>query len=161
MTVPHRIATRPLIGAAPRRASKGVAIAMSKTAVGAYLKYLRERRKLTQEDIATHLQQAIGTETNIKQVYRWEKGQTTPAADALAAFTAFVGGNPVHVQQLMLNPQATETDGADLARQHYQQQEISAIAQNIPPEQLTEVSRLLARLSELMPGISDLLRERQ
>lgn len=134
---------------------------MSKQAAGAYLKCLRERRKIRQEDVADYLQATIGTETTIKQIYRWEKGQTTPTADALAAFTAFVDGNPSHVQELLLDPRATETDGVELARKHYQQQAFSNVAQTISPEQITEVSNLLARLSELMPGINDLLRERQ
>lgn len=134
---------------------------MSSVAAGAYLKYLRERRKIRQEDVAAHLKATIGTNTTNKQVYRWERGDTTPAADALAAFVAFVGGNPAHVNQLLLDPDASDISGVDLARDDYQQQVVSELAQTVSPEQFAEVSRLLGRLSELMPGINDLLKERE
>lgn len=133
---------------------------MSSVAAGAYLKYMRERRKLRQEDIAAYLKKVIGTDTTNKQIYRWETGETMPAADALAAFTICVDGNPAHVMSLLLDASASGSDGIELARQDYQQHVIADMAQTIPPEQLSEISRLLARLADIMPGINDLLKER-
>jgi len=84
-----------------------------------------------------------------------------PAADALAAFTACVGGNPAHVMSLLLDTNASEETGLEQARLDYQAAAAAEITKNLPPDQLAEVAKLLGRLSELMPGINDLLKDRE
>ncbi len=79
-----------------------MALLKNKQAVGAYLRFLREKKNLRQEDMAAFIQRHTHNNTNIKQIYRWENGETMIPGDGLMAYLDVVDGDPCHVQRLIL-----------------------------------------------------------
>lgn len=90
---------------------------MSKEAVGAYLRTLRESLKLTQVALAEDV------ETNESQIIRLEQGRVDTRGSLLMAVTQVLGGRPDDIQRLILNPQATARDGIALANMRLWQTE--------------------------------------
>jgi transcriptional regulator with XRE-family HTH domain len=82
---------------------------MSMVAAGAYIRRLRNKLGMSQEDIARAL------ETSQKQVSRWENGEHQPLGAKLNALVALVQGNMSDIMALLSNPSATAEDGERLA----------------------------------------------
>lgn len=85
-------------------------VSMSLTAVGAYLKTLRESRGLTLADVAS------SAGTNEAQVIRIEKGGIDTRGSLLLMILKAVRGRPEDLLGLMTSPEATEEDGRRIAR---------------------------------------------
>lgn len=92
-----------------------VADTMSSTmplrAFGAYIRRLRERKGLTQADLAQRLDGAVGLRT----IGRWENGRNEPYNSELLPVLDFLGGSLVRAVLLMASPSATEDDGRQMA----------------------------------------------
>jgi hypothetical protein len=80
------------------------------TAVGAYLRYLREAQGLQAIDVAEN----IGT--NQTQVWRIENWRSDTRSTLLFKFIRAVGGDASDVEILINNPNATHLEGEALAR---------------------------------------------
>lgn len=80
-------------------------------AVGAYLRTLREGRGLKQEDIA------YWTGISGKQVSNWEQGRHVPGSEVMALIIDKLQGDPHEVHMLLLEKEAEEQRGVDLANE--------------------------------------------
>lgn len=117
---------------------------MSVKATMAYLRFERERQHISQADVA----RAAGVES--KQVYRWERGDSEPNALGLAAFIAVVGADPIIVQRLMLDENATAEDGRRAALEPR-----PAVAGDEQGEATTSSKRSDVEVSALLDEIAD------
>ena len=82
---------------------------MSKIAVGAYLRRLRENLDLTQIDLA------LEVHTNESQIIRLEQGRVDTRGSLLMAITRVVQGSADDIFRLSTDQGATAHDGRDLA----------------------------------------------
>lgn len=80
------------------------------TAVGEYLRTLRETSGLTVAEVASR----VGIDSS--QIWRIERGKSDPRASILFRFVSVVHGAPEDVALLINNPRATPEDGERLAR---------------------------------------------
>jgi transcriptional regulator with XRE-family HTH domain len=130
------------------------------TAVGEYLKTLREQRGLSRQDVADNL----GVTT--RAVVDWENGKHAPGSDKMAKLIALLYANPGHIQALMMDTGATAETGRRLARQSVEQPQVSEVPPTddksavLTAKQEEQFQRLLASLdSESLEILQDLLRE--
>jgi transcriptional regulator with XRE-family HTH domain len=79
-------------------------------AVGAYLRYLREARRIPATDIA----EKIGT--NQAQIWRIEHWKSDTRGTLLFKLIKAVGGDVNDIDLLINNPNATQEDGETLAK---------------------------------------------
>jgi len=89
---------------------------MAKEAAGAYLRFLRESRKLGRPSVANRIW------TSENQVKRIEDGEIDSRGSLLLAFCHAVQGNPGDLQYLMSNPKLTREEGKALATEWLQAQ---------------------------------------
>ena len=80
------------------------------TAVGAYLRFLREAQGMQ----ATAIAEKIGT--NQAQVWRIEHWKSDTRSTLLFKFILAVGGDPNDVHVLINNKEATQSDGEVMAK---------------------------------------------
>lgn len=85
--------------------------AMPLKAFGAYIKRLRERKQLSQVDLANQLDGAVGLRT----IGRWENGRNEPYNSELLPVLDYLGGSIVRAVLLMMSTTATEEDGKRMA----------------------------------------------
>lgn len=85
-------------------------VSMANAAVGTYLRTLREARRLTREALAD----MVGT--SVSQLVRIEAGEQDTRGSLLARIIAAVRGSAADVQSLLINPDASESDGQRLAQ---------------------------------------------
>src|SRR5579859_5247350 len=109
---------------------------MGAHAVGAYLRVLREARGMGRVALA----QELGV--NPGQIEQLEKAVHTPRGPFLFAVARAVHGNLEHVDQLMLDTEATVEMGQQLARAWLAQQR----EQETQPELWQQAQELLAQL---------------
>lgn len=119
-------------------------------AAGMYLRTLRDWEKLTQKDVA----QKLGVST--KQVERWEKGDSDPSSTALAAFIELVHGSAEQVKRLILDKNATEEDGRELARRWLSRPNRDYIASRMAEIPENERGGMLAILEDMQGRIEEL-----
>lgn len=108
-------------------------------AVGMYLRTLREGQHLSRAAIAT----LVGTHES--QIVRIEAGDQDTRGSQLMKIVAAVKGSLDHVMQLMLDDQADEHAGRDLAERVLSQGEVSTIwaAANTDPKRAALVRRII------------------
>lgn len=105
------------------------------TAVGAYLKTLREHQGLSQNSVGEKLK------LSGKQVYNWEKGASVPSGDAMVRLIAILGGSIQHLSQLF-DEKATVEDGVLLAKRWLSEAEFEDL-EKIPDERVSEALAIL------------------
>lgn len=103
---------------------------MGKLAVGAYLRTLREAKKLGREPLALQLKTS---ESLIESI---EKGQTDTRGSLLLLMVYVLQGSPEQLTALMVNDRATADDGRHLAEEWLIQ------SKPAPPSHRTEVDEL-------------------
>jgi transcriptional regulator with XRE-family HTH domain len=79
-------------------------------AVGAYLRALREATGKTVAEIAD----SVGIDPS--QIWRIERGKSDPKSSTMFKFVYLVGGDVYDLALLINNPDATRSDGENLAR---------------------------------------------
>jgi transcriptional regulator with XRE-family HTH domain len=85
-------------------------------AVGAYIRTLREARKMSRAELAAK------TQTSGSQLVRIENGEQDTRSTLLAAIVNHLGGDFYDVGQLLLHEDATAEEGRQLAIEHLQEQ---------------------------------------
>jgi transcriptional regulator with XRE-family HTH domain len=113
---------------------------MTMTAVGAYLKTLRQERGLTQKDVATYV------DVSIKMIGEWEKGINEPKIGFMARLLEILQGTPEDIQQLITSAQQSE-DGIELAKQTMQRRRLS-------DEELALFERLPEHRRQLLASVA-------
>lgn len=113
---------------------------MNLKAAGAYIWYLREQYDLSREEVAA----AAGTSD--VQIMRIEKGEIDTRGSLLFAVIRIVRGNADDVSQLMHSPNATLTDGRQLAAEWMKQTD------ELRSE--TEIEDELAELREIRENLA-------
>lgn len=108
---------------------------MSKEAVGAYVRALREARNLSRVDVA------VEVETNESQILRLENGTVDTRSSLLLAVIRCVGGRMDDLAQLMLDPFLTAIHGQRLAAQV-----IDTPAPAATPPQETDIATIVHAL---------------
>lgn len=83
---------------------------MGTEAVGSYLKFLRNKRGMTLQQVAD------ASDTSVSQISRIEGGEQETRGSVLLAFTRTVGGSPYDVTQLMLDKDAGADAGEEAAK---------------------------------------------
>lgn len=78
-------------------------------AAGAYIRTLREKRKLTRKVVAER------AKTSVSQLFRIEAGQQETRGSLLMDIISAVQGDPDQVAELLASPTATAEDGRKLA----------------------------------------------
>lgn len=121
------------------------------TAAGAYLWTLRERGRLSREEVASYIREQTGEGTNAVQVMRIEKGGHATRSAVLAAFAQFVGANPVQLQALLATKDDDEKRGAELAKAWLkltpeERERVLRVALATDPESLQQAIASLRRL---------------
>lgn len=106
-------------------------------AFGAYMKRLRERKGLTQADLASELEGVV----SLRTIGRWENGRNEPYTSELEPVLSFLDGSLIRAVLLMLSRTATEGDGRRMAE----------IADNeLTPEELTFFASLSPKQRRLL-----------
>lgn len=109
-------------------------------AAGAYLRTLREGRRLSRADVASQ------AGTNEMQIIRIEKGEIDTRSSLLMKLVRAVQGNPEHIAQLLTTDEATVEDGQILAQgllTRAEMKQIDDFADSIPNDQLVEALAIL------------------
>lgn len=127
---------------------------MGLEAFGAYIRALRERRKLTQAKLGG----LIGVTGNT--VYRIEKGRQEPETTQLAALLTALGGRIKDVQRL-LSGTASKADADQLADEALTEEQLLAMIDTDPKrrailQQIVELSDdpvLVARIEDYLKGL--------
>lgn len=124
---------------------------MGMPAAGAYLWTLRERGRLSREEVAAFIREQTGEGTNAVQVLRIEKGGHATRSSVLAAFAEFVGANPVHIQALLARKENDAEKGRQLAEAWLsltpeERERVLRVALATDPEALTTALASLRRL---------------
>ena len=88
---------------------------MGAVAAGRYLQQLRDYARLSRAEVATQVRDLTGTATNDVQIFRIERGMLDTKGTVLMAMAQIVGANLAHIQQLLLDQNATEEQGLALA----------------------------------------------
>ena len=88
---------------------------MGAVAAGRYLQQLRDHARLSRAEVATQVRDLTGTATNDVQIFRIERGMLDTKGTVLMAMAQIVGANLAHIQQLLLDHDATEEQGLTLA----------------------------------------------
>lgn len=120
-------------------------------AAGVYLWTLRERGRLSREEVAGYIREQTGEGTNAVQVMRIEKGGHATRSAVLAAFAQFVGANPVHVQMLLAEKDSDAKKGKELAEawlklSSEERERVLRIALATSPDALQQAIASLRRL---------------
>jgi hypothetical protein len=84
--------------------------------VGRYLQQLRDHARLSRAEVAAQVRELTGTATNDVQIFRIERGVLDTKGTVLMALAQVVGGNLAHIQQLLLDANATTEQGEALAK---------------------------------------------
>lgn len=85
-----------------------------------YLRTLREKQKLTQEDIA----RLAGVKK--KQVYRWEAGQSRANSEGFSAYVDAVQASARHMQYLMQLPETPASEEVAITLAEDRMRELNA-----------------------------------
>lgn len=107
---------------------------MGKQAIGVYLRVLRDKQRITQEEVATRL------DVDVRQIRRWEKGSQDPAGSSLIQFLDYIHGQFEDVLQLAGNDVITEEVARAFALERY------AEIQRLTPE----LTKRLAHVDQLV-----------
>jgi transcriptional regulator with XRE-family HTH domain len=121
------------------------------SAAGAYLLTLRERGRLSREEVAEFIRAQTGEGTNAVQVLRIEKGGHATRSAVLAAFAQFVGANPAHLQSLLAQKDSDAKKGKELAEAWLslsadERERVLRVALATDPDALTNAIASLRRL---------------
>lgn len=130
---------------------------MGVTAVGAYLRTLRESRGLTAMDVVAAILreepdlQPRPTPGHISKIENGTIG--SPGLWIITAITRALGGNPAHVSWLILDRAAPATRGRELAAEWLAlssevRAELAAMMNSGPPPFLREITKKLQGLLE-------------
>jgi transcriptional regulator with XRE-family HTH domain len=126
----------------------GIMHSMSTVAVGAYIRTLREARRLTRDAVAELVN------TSVSQLVRIEAGEQDTRSTLLARIIAAVGGSASHVQKLIVDGNATEEDGKRLAHTAIKTlEDVGALPEDFStPEDVSQfIIFLREQLSDLPP----------
>ncbi len=108
---------------------------MGSKAIGAYLRTLREARRLSRAAITQLI------DVTESQIERIEKGAIDTRGTMLLQLADFFNGNLEHIKRLALTKNATEDDGKHLAQEWLASGQISTTAL---PQDLEKIVRELA-----------------
>lgn len=114
-------------------------------AVAAYIVALRNEKHETQEQVA------CGIGVVKRNITSWEKGKHLPHYATLVQLIEYLGGNPLDVHRLMLNPKATEDDGRTAASRW--------LSVRGRPEDATRIFEALERSNDDRRALAERLRE--
>lgn len=122
-------------------------------AAATYLRTLREKRSLSQEDVASQ----VGVSS--KMIIEWEKGRSEPSSTRLAAFVAAVRGSAEMVHQLLLNQNATEDEGRNFAQQWIVEESRDQLGTTVKKYGLEAVVRGVVEVLEQPDQIERIIRQ--
>lgn len=103
-----------------------------------YLRVLREAHDLSQEDVAR------ATNVTVKQIGRWERGESEPGVVGLAAFVQLVQGSMEDVKRLILDQKADENAALRAA------ETILHFINQVPDERDARRQRAIALIDDLL-----------
>lgn len=124
----------------------------SSEALGAYLKAIREHKKLTAMQVVVEMLRLVPDlkpPPNPNYISKIERGKIqSPGARLVAAVTKALGANPLQVNQLILDEQATKEKGRDLANQWLalspaERDEIIRLIENVGPGVVLAAAQIL------------------
>lgn len=125
----------------------------SAEAVGAYLKVLREHKKLTGMQVVIEMLRIapdLRPPPNPNYISKIENGKIhSPGVRLIAAIIGVLGGNPAQVNRLILDEQATKAKGQALANQWLalspaEREQIIKLTENVGPGAVLAAVRALS-----------------
>lgn len=121
-------------------------------AVGAYLRKLRRDKRYKQQYVAERIKELLGGEsrrkTDVRTLGRWERGENTPLGDTLAAWCRVVDGDMRTIQDLLLDPAATQQHGVTLANKQIMESNAKKVERDDIAQVKESITQLLRRLDE-------------
>lgn len=130
------------------------------TALGAYLKTLREKREYTVVYVRTELGRRLRQDGPVDQTRLWrtenpKPDREWPEGEFLIALMDIVGADISDVAWFQMNPQATAKDGKDRALARLSPEDLNADIKAVVEELNNEQTVILRRiLNALFPSIS-------
>lgn len=134
---------------------------------GMYLRVLRERQKMTREQLVDRIREHSHDTVKVSDVSLWsiEDGRQEPKGRLLFALIEAVQGNHDDVSRLLLDNSSTVEDARQLAEMRYQQvlnREVGRVVNGFTEDELGRVREELAADPHFLDAIArEVLRKRR